>query len=60
MPMTDALKEMVLQGCSTAELKEQMMREGIWTLRMSGIDKACKGVTTVDEITSCTAADRIG
>jgi type IV pilus assembly protein PilB len=60
MPMTDTLKEMVLQGCSTAELKEQMMREGIWTLRMSGIDKACKGVTTVDEITSCTAADRIG
>ena len=60
MPMTDTLKEMVLQGCSTAELKEQMMREGIWTLRMSGIDKACKGVTTVDEITSCTAADRLG
>jgi type IV pilus assembly protein PilB len=60
MPMTDTLKDMVLQGCSTAELKEQMMREGIWTLRMSGIDKACKGVTTVDEITSCTAADRIG
>ncbi|HEY6878882.1 MAG TPA: type IV-A pilus assembly ATPase PilB [Polyangiales bacterium] len=60
MPMTDALKEMVLQGCSTAEIKEQMMREGIWTLRMSGIDKACKGITTVDEITSCTAADRVG
>jgi type IV pilus assembly protein PilB len=59
MPLTDTLKEMVLQGCSTAELKEQMMREGIWTLRMSGIDKACKGITTVDEITSCTAADRI-
>jgi type IV pilus assembly protein PilB len=59
MPLTDALKEMVLQGCSTAELKDQMMRQGIWTLRMSGIDKACKGVTTVDEITNCTAADRI-
>jgi type IV pilus assembly protein PilB len=60
MPMTDNLKEMVLQGCSTAEIKEQMMREGIWTLRMSGIDKACNGITTVDEITSCTAADRVG
>jgi type IV pilus assembly protein PilB len=60
MPMTDSLKEMVLQGCSTAELKEQMIRQGTWTLRMSGIDKACKGVTTVDEITNCTAADRVG
>ncbi len=59
MPMTDGLKEMVLQGCSTAEIKDQMMRDKIWTLRMSGINKACEGVTTVDEITSCTAADRI-
>jgi type IV pilus assembly protein PilB len=59
MPLTDTLKEMVLQGCSTAEIKEQMIRQGTWTLRMSGIDKACKGVTTVDEITNCTAADRI-
>jgi type IV pilus assembly protein PilB len=58
MPMTDGLKEMVLQGCSTAELKDQMMRDGTWTLRASGINKACQGVTTVDEVTSCTAADR--
>jgi len=60
MPMTDGLKEMVLQGCSTAEIKDQMIRDKIWTLRMSGINKACEGVTTVDEITSCTAADRVG
>jgi type IV pilus assembly protein PilB len=59
MPMTDALKEMVLQGCSTTEIKDQMIREGIWTLRMSGIHAACKGVTTVDEVTNNTAADRI-
>jgi type IV pilus assembly protein PilB len=59
MPMTDALKEMVLQGCSTTEVKDQMIREGIWTLRMSGIHTACKGITTVDEVTSCTAADRV-
>jgi hypothetical protein len=36
-----------------------MIREGIWSLRMSGIHAACKGVTTVDEVTSCTAADRV-
>jgi type IV pilus assembly protein PilB len=59
MPMTDALKEMVLQGCSTAELKDQMVRQGCWTLRMSGIDKAVKGITTIDEVTSCSAADRL-
>ena len=59
MPMTDGLKDMVLQGCSTTELKEQMMRDGIWTLRMSGIAKALQGVTTIDEVTRTTAADRV-
>ncbi|HEY2732483.1 MAG TPA: type IV-A pilus assembly ATPase PilB, partial [Polyangiales bacterium] len=39
MPMTDRLKEMVLQGASSAELKQEMIAEGISTLRMSGINK---------------------
>lgn len=58
MPFTERLKEMVLQGCSTAELKDEMIREGINTLRMAGINKALEGMTTVDEITRVTAADR--
>jgi len=57
MPMTDRLKEMVLQGCSTAELKEQMIQDGVLTLRMSAIKKALEGVTTVDEVLRCTVAD---
>jgi len=59
MPMTDRLKEMVLQGCSTAELKEQMIAEGIKTLRMSAISKCLEGVTTIDEILRNTSADRM-
>ena len=57
MPFTERLKEMVLQGCSTAELKEEMIREGVNTLRMSAINKALEGVTTLDEITRTTAPD---
>ena len=59
MPMTDRLKEMVLQGCSTAELKEQMIAEGIKTLRMAAINKCLEGVTTIDEILRNTSADRM-
>ena len=58
MPFTERLKEMVLQGCSPAELKEEMIREGIQTLRMSGLSKVFEGMTTIDEVTRVTAADR--
>jgi type IV pilus assembly protein PilB len=58
MPFTERLKEMVLQGCSTAELKEEMIRDGIATLRSSGIEKIRAGVTTIDEVLRVTAADR--
>ena len=58
MPFTDRLKEMVLQGCSTAELKTEMIREGVATLRMAGIEKIRQGATTIDEILRVSAADR--
>jgi type IV pilus assembly protein PilB len=58
MPMTERLKEMVLQGSSTAELKAQMIDEGVKTLRMSGITKIVEGVTSIDEIMRVTASDQ--
>ncbi len=58
MAFGDRLKEMVLQGCSTAELKDEMIALGVQTLRMAGIAKIRQGVTTVDEILRVTAADR--
>ncbi len=58
MPLTERLKEMVLQGSSTAELKAQMIDEGVKTLRMSGISKVVEGVTSIDEIMRVTASDQ--
>jgi type IV pilus assembly protein PilB len=58
MPFTDRLKELVLQGSSTAELKDEMIRQGIQTLRMAGLAKIKAGVTTIDEVVRTTAADR--
>ncbi|MEM1415744.1 MAG: type IV-A pilus assembly ATPase PilB [Myxococcota bacterium] len=58
MPFTDRLKEMVLQGCSSAELKEEMISEGINSLRMSGLNKIREGVTTIEEVVRVTTADR--
>ena len=57
MRFTDSLKEMVLQGASTAELKVAAIKGGMSTLRMSGIKKVMDGVTTPEEILRVTMAD---
>ena len=57
MPFTDDLKEQVLQGSSTAELKAAAIKAGTRTLRMSGIQKCLEGVTSTEEVVRVTAAD---
>jgi type IV pilus assembly protein PilB len=57
MRFTDTLKEMVLQGSSTAELKMAAIKQGMVSLRMSGILKVLDGVTTTEEILRVTMAD---
>ncbi len=57
MPMFEEIKEMVLQGSSTAELKAEAIRLGMRTLRMSGIQKIKEGVTTIEEVCRVSAAD---
>jgi type IV pilus assembly protein PilB len=59
MPFTDRLKELVIQGCTAAELKQEMIKQGIMTLRMAGLAKVRAGVTTVDEVVRTTAADNV-
>jgi type IV pilus assembly protein PilB len=57
MRFTDQLKEMVLQGSSTAELKAAAIKSGMMTLRMSGIQKVLDGMTTTEEILRVTMSD---
>ncbi len=57
MRFNEGLKEMVLQGASTAELKAAAIKNGMSTLRMSGIVKVMAGVTTPEEIMRVTMGD---
>ncbi len=57
MPFWDPLKELVLNGASTAEVKMEAIKQGMVSLRMAGLIKLKEGVTTVDEVARCTAAD---
>ncbi len=57
MPLTDELKEAILQGYSSIELKREAMRQGMRTLRQSGLAKVKNGVTTIEEVLRVTRAD---
>ena len=48
---------MVLQGASTAELKAAAVKNGMSSLRMSGIAQVLAGVTTTEEIGRVTMGD---
>ncbi len=56
MAMSPALRRMILQGASTAELQEQAVSEGMLTLRMDGMQKVQRGITTLEEVIKETAA----
>ena len=51
MPMTDSLREMVLSRASGEQIKDQAMKDGMMTMRQSGIRRMLEGYTTPEEIT---------
>jgi type IV pilus assembly protein PilB len=55
MEMTPALRRMILVGGSTAELRDQGIADGMLTLRMDGMLKLERGVTTLEEVVKETA-----
>jgi len=57
MPLTDEIKEAILQGYSSIELKREAMRQGMKTLRQAGLEKVKAGVTTLEEVLRVTRAD---
>jgi type IV pilus assembly protein PilB len=57
MKFNESLKEMVLQGGSTAELKTAAIKGGMKTLRMAGIEKIIGGTTTMEEVGRVTMGD---
>jgi type IV pilus assembly protein PilB len=58
MPFWDGLKELVINGASAAELKQEAIRLGMSSLRMSALAKMVDGVTTLEEVVANTAPDR--
>jgi len=56
MAMTPALRELILRGGSTDEIKELAIQEGMLTLRVDGMTKVEQGITSLAEVLKETAA----
>jgi type IV pilus assembly protein PilB len=50
MEITEELRELILVGASSLELKRKAVDEGMITLRRSGLRKVMEGVTTIEEV----------
>ena len=50
MAMTQRLRKLILQNMGVQELKEAAVQDGMLTLRMDGLLKILKGITTVEQV----------
>jgi len=57
LPVTEAIRKLVIKRASSAVVKNQAISEGMKSLRMAGIDKAKEGITTLEEVLAMTSDD---
>jgi len=57
MPMTDALRSLVMRHANAADLRAEAIRCGMVTMYEDGLRKAVKGVTTFEEVLRATRED---
>src|SRR5881296_3712483 len=50
MPVTEPLRDMILKNAATADIREQAQKDGMKTLRQSGLMKVIEGTTTIEEV----------
>ena len=50
MEISERLREMIIVGAPSAELRAAAIEEGMLTLRMSGLEKVRQGLTTLEEV----------
>ncbi len=57
MPMFEELRELILAGANTAEIKRESMRLGVKTMRQAALTKMDERITSFEETLRCTIAD---
>ena len=50
MELDEEIREMIMIGASTSELRQKAKEKGMLTLRMSGLEKSSMGITSIEEV----------
>jgi len=56
MPITDEIRRIILKDANAMDIEAQSIKEGVKTLRMSGVIKVKQGFTSLEEIEAVTNA----
>ena len=56
MPISAAMQQIILRDGNATEMAAQAMREGVRSLRQSGLHKVKLGLTSIEEVLGCTPA----
>ncbi len=50
LPISDAIKELIMKNATADQIEDQARREGMLTMLEDGIYKAARGLTTIEEV----------
>lgn len=48
--MSEEIRELVVRGASLSEVRKTAHQQGMTSLRVDGVAKAARGVTTLEEV----------
>ncbi|MCZ6664246.1 MAG: type IV-A pilus assembly ATPase PilB [Gammaproteobacteria bacterium] len=54
MPVSDAMRRLIMEGGNAVQLGDQAAKEGIWEIRKSGLAKARDAITSLAEVNRVT------
>ncbi|WP_057624890.1 type IV-A pilus assembly ATPase PilB [Candidatus Berkiella cookevillensis] len=54
MPVTSAIGRIIMEGGNAIHIQEQMIKEGVHTLRRAGLNKVKLGITSIEEVNRVT------
>ena len=50
MEISEGIRDLIMSGATSVEIKRKALEEGMLTLRMSGLEKIRAGTTTIEEV----------
>jgi type IV pilus assembly protein PilB len=50
MEISEGIRDLIMVGATSVEIRRKALEEGMLTLRMSGLEKIKQGITTIEEV----------